>query len=141
VLEWLTELEGRLRSLLLRNLESARTRLDELANRRCFRTPLEPIREQERRLDEWAERLRRAGRLRLDAARQRLEAQAARLESLSPLNVLGRGYSLTRREDDGAVVRDPRQVRPGERLVTHVERGRIISRVEELPESASGGPS
>jgi exodeoxyribonuclease VII large subunit len=136
VLEWLTELEGRLRSLLLRHLETARARLDDLARRRCFCAPLEPIREQERRVDEWAERLRRAVRQRTDAAQQRLEAMAAQLEGLSPLNVLARGYSLTRREADGAVVRDTLQARPGDRLITHVQRGRIVSRVEEPSESS-----
>ena len=134
MLEWLGDLAGRLRTLLLRNLEAAGTRLDDLAGRRCFRAPLERVREHERRVDEWAERLRRAARQRLEAAGQRLEAQAARLEGLSPLNVLSRGYSLTRREADGAVVRDAQQVRPGERLVTHVQHGRIVSRVEEWSE-------
>jgi exodeoxyribonuclease VII large subunit len=66
---------------------------------------------------------------------RRLEAQAARLESLSPLNVLARGYSLTRTESDGVVVRTPVQVRPGDRLLTLVEHGRIVSRVEETQES------
>ena len=61
----------------------------------------------------------------------RLEAQAARLESLSPLNVLSRGYSLTRKEADQAVVRSADQVRPGERLLTTVQHGTIVSRVEE----------
>jgi exodeoxyribonuclease VII large subunit len=138
VLEWLGELEGRLRSLLRRNLDAARARLDHLVAHRCFRTPLEPIRDHERSIDEWAERLRRAVRLRLEAARRRLEAQAAQLETLSPLNVLGRGYSLTRREEDGAVVRDPDQVRRGERVITHLEGGRIVSRVEEISDERAG---
>jgi exodeoxyribonuclease VII large subunit len=136
VLEWLGDLEGRLRTFLVRNLKEAQGRLDDLAGRRCFRAPLERVRENERRIDESAERLRRAARLRLAVARQRLEAHAARLEGLSPLNVLSRGYSLTRREADGTVVRDPHQVRPGDRLVTHVQNGRIVSRVEESPESS-----
>ena len=59
---------------------------------------------------------------------------AARLETLSPLNVLGRGYSLTRKENQ-EIVRDASQVCPGERLETLVHKGRIISRVEEtIPE-------
>ncbi len=135
VLTWLSETETRLRDLLLRRLDLARARLADLARRRCFRLPLERVRELERRLDEWHERLQRALRQRLAELRQRLEARAGRLETLSPLHVLARGYSLTRTECDGEVVRTPGQVRPGDRLLTLVQHGRIISRVEETQES------
>jgi exodeoxyribonuclease VII large subunit len=135
VLTWLGETETRLRDLLLRRLDLARARLADLERRRCFRLPLERVRELERRLDEWHERLQRALRQRLSDLRQRLEALAGRLETLSPLHVLGRGYSLTRTECDGVVVRTPVQVRPGDRLLTLVQHGRIISRVEETLES------
>ena len=83
------------------------------------------------RLDTLAGRLQRAGRQRLLLKEQRLQALAARLETLSPLNVLARGYSLTRREADQAVVRTPAQLAPGDRLVTLVQHGHIVSRVEE----------
>jgi len=47
------------------------------------------------------------------------------------LNVLARGYSLTRTEVGQNVVRASDQVRPGDRLVTLLQHGRVISRVEE----------
>jgi exodeoxyribonuclease VII large subunit len=135
VLTWLSETEAGLRDMLLRRLDLARARLADLMQRRCFRLPLERVQDLERRLDEWNERLQRALRQRLAELRRRLEAQAARLESLSPLNVLARGYSLTRTESDGVVVRTPVQVRPGDRLLTLLEHGCIISRVEDTQES------
>jgi exodeoxyribonuclease VII large subunit len=135
LLTWLDETETRLRDLLLRRLDLARTRLADLMRRRCFRVPLERVRDLEHRLDEWHERLQRALRQRLTELRRRLEAQAARLESLSPLNVLARGYSLTRTDSDGNVVRRPDQVRPGDRLLTLVAHGSIISRVEQTLDS------
>ncbi len=130
VLGWLGELEGRLRTLLLRGVQSARERLADLADRRCFRAPLDRLREEERRLDERGERLARAARQWLAARRERLGSLAGRLEALSPLNVLARGYSVTRNEI-GAVVRDAEQVRPGERVVVRLQRGRVVGRVEE----------
>src|SRR5205807_678720 len=93
VLEWLAGLETRFRGLLLGAVEVARTRLEELARRSCFRRPLERLREEERRLDDLEARLGRAVQQRLLQARQQLEGQAARLEALSPLQVLQRGYS------------------------------------------------
>jgi exodeoxyribonuclease VII large subunit len=139
LLDGVRAIEERLRTLLLQRLHVVRTRLEDAAQRRCFRLPLEPIRDRERRLDEWMERLQRAVKQRLVQARERWEAQAARLETLSPLNVLGRGYSLTRREADLAVVRSPDQLRLGERLVTSVQHGQIISRVEQLERTAETG--
>jgi exodeoxyribonuclease VII large subunit len=76
-------------------------------------------------------------RQRLALAQERLGADAGRLESLSPLNVLSRGYSLTRRETDRTVLRRAEQVQPGDRLVTTVHSGTIISRVEQTTPDAS----
>jgi exodeoxyribonuclease VII large subunit len=135
LLEWLDGLGGQMRNQLRQRVQRAQQKLVDLAARRCFRLPLDRLREEERRLDDWADRARRALRQRLELARQRLEGLAARLESVSPLNVLARGYSLTRTEADGAVVRSPTQVRPGDRLVTTVRDGRVVSRVETLAET------
>jgi exodeoxyribonuclease VII large subunit len=128
--ESLHTLKKRMRTLLLNRLETARVRLTDLAQRRVFRLPLERVRDEERRLDDCFERLQRAAGRRLEFAGQKLQALAGQLESLSPLNVLRRGYSLTRTEVDGAVVRDAAQVKPGDRLVTHLASGRVVSRVE-----------
>jgi exodeoxyribonuclease VII large subunit len=131
VLDWLAGLESRFRTHLRRRLDLARSRLDELAHQPCFRRPLERIRQEERQLDDWNERLQRAVRRRIEQLREQLKAQAARLESLSPLNVLARGYSLTCKEADGAVLRDAGEVQPGERVMTRLQQGQIISRVEQ----------
>jgi exodeoxyribonuclease VII large subunit len=140
LLESLIRLDGRLRELLAGRLEQAWQRWRDLAQRRAFRLPLDRVREQERRLDEWQQRLDRAARQRLTRARQSVEATAARLETLSPLNVLARGYSLTRTERDAHLVRNPTQVQPGDRLVTLVQHGRITSRVEVIEKAPHDSP-
>jgi exodeoxyribonuclease VII large subunit len=132
LLEGVRGLEARMRELLLARCQGAWQRLQDLAERRAFRLPLERVRDQERRLDDWEDRLQRALQQRLVLARQGVAALAARLESLSPLNVLGRGYSLTRKAADGTVLRSAAQVTVGDRLVTTLHQGRIRSRVEEI---------
>jgi exodeoxyribonuclease VII large subunit len=139
VLTWLEGLEDKLRDKLRNRLDTAKAKLDELAQRRCFRQPLDRVRDAERRLDELSGRMERAVRQRHEEARRRLEASAARLESLSPLNVLARGYSLTRKENENTVLRLAAQVRPGDRLVTQLSQGRIISRVEETTRDSAVG--
>jgi exodeoxyribonuclease VII large subunit len=131
LLESLAATESQLKNLLFQRLHRSRDRLQELSGRPVFRRPLERLNDLQRRMDEQAARGKRAIEQWLERNRDRLGNIAARLESLSPLNVLGRGYSLTRREYDLKVVRHPDDVRSGDRLVTLVEHGQIISRVED----------
>jgi exodeoxyribonuclease VII large subunit len=131
VLDWLSGLETRFRSDVQRRLDLAQSRLTELARRPCFRRPLERIRQEESQLDDRNERLQRAVQRRIEQFREQLKGQAARLEGLSPLNVLARGYSLTSKEADATVLRDAEQMQAGERIVTRLQKGQIISRVEE----------
>src|SRR5205823_2615842 len=65
LLAGLRGLEARLHDGARRTVERAGRRLDDLAARRALRLPLDRVRDWERRLDDWAERLRRAGQGRL----------------------------------------------------------------------------
>jgi exodeoxyribonuclease VII large subunit len=51
---------------------------------------------------------------------------------VSPLAVLGRGYSITRRADDGAALTAATGVKPGDALETRLARGTLRSRVESV---------
>ena len=73
-------------------------------------------------------RLQGAIRLRLGEGQQQLGERAARLEGLSPLAVLGRGYAIATRED-GRAVRNAADVSAGEPLGLRLHRGRVAVRV------------
>ncbi|MBN1557759.1 MAG: exodeoxyribonuclease VII large subunit [Lentisphaerae bacterium] len=86
------------------------------------------FREGQQRADELAGRLGR-GMLRGLAERgQDLKRLNAQLKALSPLAVLERGYSVTRRAD-GTVIRDADGVKAGERVTTRVRSGSFDSEV------------
>jgi exodeoxyribonuclease VII large subunit len=74
------------------------------------------------RLDRLLERILRAGAL-------RLEASDARLQSLSPLAVLDRGYALAL-DANGAVIRSTEQISVGDTVTTRLSDGEFTSRVE-----------
>jgi exodeoxyribonuclease VII large subunit len=135
ILGTLRACHGRLRDLLQSRFQALHGRLQDLSARKILSQPLERIRECERRLDDGETRLHRAMQQKFASLRHHADAQAGRLETLSPLNVLARGYSLTRRETDQMVVRDPEQVQVGDRVVTLVERGKLLCRVEEKIET------
>ncbi|HWB14064.1 MAG TPA: exodeoxyribonuclease VII large subunit [Pirellulales bacterium] len=124
--------QQRLLVALRRRAGSLRTRLEWLAARRAFRKPFELVHDLQRRLDELASRGDRATRQRMSSARRHLETTTARLESLSPLGVLGRGYSLTQRLADGRLIRDAAELFPGDVLATRFAKGQAISRVERV---------
>ena len=66
----------------------------------------------------------------LRLARQQTDTLAGRLESLSPLAVLGRGYSLTQRTADGRFA--AAELSPGQQITTRFAHGQAISRVEQI---------
>ncbi len=128
----LEQMRLRLVSLLRARARAARERLVYLASRRVLSRPMALVQDRARRIDELESRLARAARLRLRAAKTRAESLHDRLESLNPLAVLGRGYSLTRRLADGRIVRDAGELTPGEALATRFARGEAISRVDRV---------
>jgi exodeoxyribonuclease VII large subunit len=132
----LLEARTRLAEAVEHRLQLARQRVEQLAARPALRRPLQRVRDLEQRLDDLGERMRRAANQRVIQATEKVAALAARLETLSPLNVLTRGYSLTHTAD-GRLVRAAADVTPGDVLVTRVASGTIRSRVEsEKPEES-----
>jgi exodeoxyribonuclease VII large subunit len=131
----LRQIERRLASTLRSRADRARMQLDGIAQRGIFRRPYQRIFELARRLDELDARSQRAIDGRLCTVRQRMDAMIGRLESLSPLAVLQRGYSLTQRTSDGRVIRNAAELTPGESITTRLAKGRVLSRVERVDEN------
>ncbi|HEY3788979.1 MAG TPA: exodeoxyribonuclease VII large subunit [Urbifossiella sp.] len=129
VIRRFAELGGNLREAMLHRIGMSKQRVDHLASRPVLRRPLQRFRDLEQRLDMASERLERAAKVRLAAASEKVAAIAAQLETLSPLNVLRRGYSLTHTAD-GKLIRDAAEVHPGDVIVTRLASGEVTSRVE-----------
>jgi len=130
----LRDIDARLRDGCVQRLRVARQRVDQLADRPAFRKPLDRIRAAEQKLDDLAGRLHRTAQRFVGNCRERLAATAEQLDALSPLNILKRGYSLTRR-GDGTVVRAVADVVPGEVISTRLPDGEILSKVVSASES------
>jgi exodeoxyribonuclease VII large subunit len=70
-------------------------------------------------------------RLTLERA-SRLATIAGKMESLSPLAVLARGYTITRDARTGAALRDASRLRIGQSIVTRFASGEAVSKVEAV---------
>ena len=80
----------------------------------------------ERRLERLRPRLMPALRLHLQRIESRLENAAAKLKAYSPYGVLDRGYSLTMAAD-GSVVKDAKNIKVGDVLMTRFAKGEVES--------------
>lgn len=124
----LVAIQDRLKRGLVHRLESARVRLESLASRNVLTRPLDRIRQQSMNLDLLNDQLNRTMESKLRQVEGSLLSSAAKLESLSPLGTLARGYSLTTR--DGRVLRDASEIAVNDVIETKLEKGKIVSRVE-----------
>ncbi len=124
--------QRRLVSLLRSRAQSLRLRVESLANTRVMREPMDRVRELARRLDELELRANRAIATRQSKARERIGHMAGRLESLSPLAVLGRGYSLTQATNSGDLITDAMTVETGDVITTRLAKGTLTSRIESI---------
>jgi exodeoxyribonuclease VII large subunit len=88
------------------------------------------------------ERLHRAAASRVGRERSRFVSAAGRLEALSPLAVLGRGYALCWDASHASLVRDARAVEPGQRVHVRLDHGELACDVvtRTLPDTDSTTP-
>src|SRR5262249_51153198 len=91
--------------------------------------PRRRVAEQHARLNTASLRLERALQQLTTARKARLARVAAKLEALSPLGVLGRGYALVRTQE-GRVVRAPAAVGRGQTVHITLERGEITATIK-----------
>ncbi len=69
--------------------------------------------------------------VRLQKVRSMIELSAGRLEALSPLAILQRGYAICR-DERGIIIRDATRVAPGDRVDVRLARGVLDCRVEAV---------
>jgi len=109
----------------------ARRELSSLLARPVFARPLDLIAQRQQYLDSLSRALQTAGKNSFEKSSNRLSLSLARLETLSPLNILARGYAVSRRLPKGSLIRSVKDVLPGDRMETVLADGRIKSFVEE----------
>jgi exodeoxyribonuclease VII large subunit len=73
-----------------------------------------------------------AARRRMSVAQNRFGGLAARIEGLSPLAVLGRGYSVTWDASRTRIIRDASTVEAGDRISVTLERGSLEATVDSV---------
>jgi exodeoxyribonuclease VII large subunit len=121
-------LEGQLGKNIKLKLDSLREASAGLAKR--LADPRRKLRENQQLLDEVSVALLRRFQDRLRQLKDHLARGSGRLEALSPLAVLERGYSITHKLPTEEIVKDAGSLATGDRLRITFARGKALCRVE-----------
>ena len=111
-------------------LERARQTLRRLSESRALRSPAAQIQDRRVLLDYQGQRLSHGLTAALGRDRARFAGLAAKLDALSPLKVLGRGYALVR-SSGGEVISSAEQTEEGEQISVRLADGALDCRVEK----------
>ncbi|MFO7815574.1 MAG: exodeoxyribonuclease VII large subunit [Halanaerobiales bacterium] len=135
------EIENQLDNLsrrLLHNqkasLKSSKDRLNSIARRRVFKKPAELFIDRMQRLDEFSRELKWNIEKVLDKNKEQFKVLNSKLETLSPLKTIKRGYSISS-DQEGNPVTDIGEVQKGQGIKTILKNGYFTSTVQKIEEN------
>lgn len=129
VYAWLSQADARLRQRAGRELSLSRERLRRFQQSRALSDPMNVVEDRRMLLDRQQERLIAALAGRLAGERERFTSAAAKLDALSPLKVLGRGYAIPQKGEK--VVTSAKELWEDERFTLRLCDGSVPCRVEK----------
>ena len=127
LMQQVQEQARRLDSAMQQQFRQKAQELERLSDRLKMQSPAHRQELAQQELAHLQQRLEKGMALRLEQCREQLAQQAARLEMLSPLKILGRGYALAYHGEE--LVRSAAQVQPGDRLRLRLAEGEVMTEV------------
>ena len=124
----LDDMHSAMAAAMQTKIKRAGERLESLANRPVLKSPLASFESRKKALELLEKRLISAQSGNVAKARHRFVAQVSKLDAMSPLQVLTRGYAMVARED-GTIVRSVSDVKPREPIAVRVSDGTIVATV------------
>ena len=113
-----------------RRLELLRQRLRRLSERPVLRSPEGSLQQKELLLELLRQRLERAAVSAVEKRQRQFAALSGRLDALSPLKVLARGYAVATRQEQ--VLHSVAQLSPGEEIRLRLSDGTALCAVERI---------
>ena len=124
----LDEMQNAMAVAMQTKINRAGERLEQLSNRPVLMSPLASFEGKKQNLQLLLRRLIAAQNGRIAAQRQRFVAQVGKLDAMSPMKVLTRGYAMVAKED-GTIVRSVSDVKPKQPIAVRVSDGTIVATV------------
>ena len=119
---------------LSKQLKTSRRHLQVLSGSNCLQSPLVYLQHRRDSLAVAANRMGSAQARFVNIKKQRFVGLTAKLDAMSPLKVLTRGYAMTQTED-GSLLRSVRQTRVGDTIKVSLSDGSIFAFVSDVKEN------
>ncbi len=126
---YLNRSNNNLKQSMKQKLKNLRNKVNNLTQRRVLLEPKRQLQDSQQRVDELEARLINKIQSRLDYLQEKFQTQAGKLDSMSPLKVLRRGYSYCQKVGQDQGITSVNEVDPGEELEMILSDGKIKSRV------------
>ena len=123
-------------NLLNRQLKNARRQLNILAQSPSLTSPEQYLIQRRKNLELIKGRIFTAQTRLIHMQKQRFIAATAKLDAMSPLKVLTRGYAMAENEEK-VLIRSVKQTTPGEKLFVSVSDGVITASVTDIKENGT----
>lgn len=124
------DLTARIHQQAVNHLNLNRERLEWWINRLDANSPANRIHSSNNQLEQTVNNLLKTFKICIQQKQAKLREQCARLNALSPIAILNRGYSITRTIPDADVVTDPKMVSINQNLEVMVAKGSLFCRVK-----------
>ena len=134
LLQNLDAMSAAMASALNRQLKLATQRLEALAASPALRSPTAYLDRREKDLSLLKNRLTAAQERTVSASNARFVGCVAKLDAMSPLKVLSRGYAMAQ-TGGGQLLRSVRQVAPGDEITLSISDGKITASVLNAKET------
>jgi exodeoxyribonuclease VII large subunit len=129
------DLVNRFRILTSWILKRKRERSLHLSERLSLQNPIQRVKNLRLAISEIGKRLGQTMRYSVEIQRQKVEGIFGKLGSLSPLSILQRGYSITRKFPSLQILRDTAHIREGDKVEVRLHKGTLLCGVEKTKTS------
>ena len=134
LLQNLDAMSAAMATALNRQLRSSRQHLDVLSRSPALRSPTAYLEQKQKNLTLLTNRLISAQQHTISKANQRYIGSVAKLDAMSPLKVLTRGYSMAHTQS-GELLTSVHQVQRGEEILVNVSDGSLCATVMDMKEN------
>lgn len=109
--------------------------LDNLARRLSLMNPISLIQQHKLKILDLARQILVRTQHFFSLKETAFKGSVEKLSALSPLNILGRGYSITFKLPENLILKDVRALKPGDIIKTRLHKGEAVSKVTEVVEN------